>query len=82
MIIENNFKGIKWETAKIKLRQYVSLLKLQNFDAANIKCFTVMLYLGPLGMYSVLSESNNKGQFYKGTIGKWLFYCHFLMISV
>ena len=28
--------ALNWETAKIKLRQYVSLLKLPNFDAANI----------------------------------------------
>ena len=37
MRIENNFKVHSIE----KLRQYVSLLKSPNFDAANIKCFTV-----------------------------------------
>ena len=29
--------ALNWETAKIKLRQYVSLLKPPNFDAANIQ---------------------------------------------
>ena len=29
------------ETTNIKLRKYVSLLKLSNFEAANIKCFTI-----------------------------------------
>ena len=39
---ENNFKkALKWETSKIKLRQYVSLLKSSNFSAMKIKCFTV-----------------------------------------
>ena len=42
MRIENKFyKSNKWRKAKIKLRQYVSLLKSPNFDSANIKCFTV-----------------------------------------
>ena len=34
--------ALNWETAKIKLRQYASLLKLPNFEAANIKCVTVV----------------------------------------
>ena len=29
------------ETTHIKLRQYISLIKLSNFDVANIKCFTI-----------------------------------------
>ena len=32
---------LKKKDAKIKLRQYVSLLKSPNFDATDIKCFTV-----------------------------------------
>ena len=38
MRIENNFTG----PTKIKQRQYVSLLKSPNFDAAKTKCFTVI----------------------------------------
>ena len=34
-------RALNWGTLKIKLPQYVSLLKSPNFDAANIKCFTV-----------------------------------------
>ena len=41
MRIENNFKGIKWETTKIKLRQYVSLLNSQSLYTVNIKWYTV-----------------------------------------
>ena len=42
--IENNFKEhwIEKPPKKIKLRQYISLLNSPNFDAANIKCCTVM----------------------------------------
>ena len=31
-------KALHWETAKMKLRQYASLLKPLNDDAMNIKC--------------------------------------------
>ena len=37
MRTDNQFK----DTAKIKQRQYISLLKALNFDVANIEWFTV-----------------------------------------
>ena len=45
MRIENNFKkgAFNVETAKIKLRQYVSLLKSPNFEGATIMCFTTAM---------------------------------------
>ena len=41
MRIENNFKGHQIKNANIEQRQYFSLLKSLNFDAPNIKWFTV-----------------------------------------
>ena len=50
MRIEINFKGHPIEKpAKLKLCQYVSLLKLPNFDAMNIKWFTV-----PVSFFSLI----------------------------
>ena len=43
-----SYKAINWQNAKIKLFQYmyICLLKSSNFDAANIKCFTIYESLG------------------------------------
>ena len=42
IIKENNMlQTFNWETAKIKLHQYASLLKSPKFDATNIKWFAV-----------------------------------------
>ena len=50
MIIDNNFKGYTLRNAKIKLHQYVCLLKLANFDASKIKCNTVVCNHQKLGL--------------------------------
>ena len=49
MRVDNNLKNINLETITIKLRQYVSLVKSPNFDAANINPYKpIVLSVGHL----------------------------------
>ena len=43
--------------AKIDRRQYVVFIKPQNFDTADIKCFTISLQVDPIRKNSASVES-------------------------
>ena len=46
MRIEINLNGYKLKriSAKIQLPQYISILKLSNFDTVNTKCLTMLFF--------------------------------------